>query len=170
MPCCHCHPHRHHPTVHHHHRPHRCSILHTMLGMAWWQGPVRHVGVAAWWWGPAHHVGVVGGWQWQGLAFHVGVAPWRGLCATGWQCWGLAFHVEVAPQQGLCVAGQRHGRPCMPCWDGVTAGLACGELASWVDLACSDGVAVVADLHVAKMEVARLACGEAEVAAGTCKA
>ena len=49
-------------------------------------------------------------------------------------------------------------------------GLAHGESASWVDLARSDGVAVVADLHVAKMEVARLACGEAEAAAGTCKA
>jgi len=32
------------------------------------------------------------------------------------------------------------------------------------------GVAVVADLHVAKMEAARLACGEAEAAAGTCEA
>ncbi len=58
----------------------------------------------------------------------------------------------------------------MPCWDGVTVGLARGESVSWVDLVCSDRVAVAADLHVAKMEVARLACGEAEVAAGTCKA
>src|SRR6266702_3618976 len=121
---------RRHPTVHHHHHPHRCSILHTMLGMAWWRGPVRRVGVAAWW-------------------------------------WGLAFHVGVAPRQGLCVAGRRRGGPCMPCWDGVTAGLACGKSASWVDLAHSDGVAVAADLHMAKMEAARLACGEAEAAAGT---
>jgi len=49
-------------------------------------------------------------------------------------------------------------------------GLAHGKLASWVDLACSDEVAVVVDLHVAKMEAARLACGEAEVAVGTCEA
>ncbi len=33
-------------------------------------------------------------------------------------------------------------------------GLARGELASWADLARSDGVAVAADLHVAKMEAA----------------
>ncbi len=58
----------------------------------------------------------------------------------------------------------------MLCWDGIMAGLACGESASWVDLACSDGVAVVVDLHVVKMEVARLVCSEAEVAVGTCKA
>ncbi len=58
----------------------------------------------------------------------------------------------------------------MLCWDGVTVGLACGELASWVDLAHSDGVAVAADLHVAKMEAARLACSEAEAAVGTCEA
>jgi len=50
------------------------------------------------------------------------------------------------------------------------AGLACGRSVSWVDLACSDGVAVAADLHMAKMEAARLACSEAEVGAGTCKA
>jgi len=50
------------------------------------------------------------------------------------------------------------------------AGLAHGESASWVDLAHSDGVAVVVDLHMVKMEAARLACGEAEVAAGTCEA
>ena len=68
------------------------------------------------------------------------------------------------------MAGQHRGRPCVPCWDGVTAGLARGESASWVDLARSDGVAVAADLHVAKMEAARLACGEAEAAAGTCEA
>ena len=52
----------------------------------------------------------------------------------------------------------------------VTAGLAHGELASWVDLACSDGVAVAADLHVTKMEAARLVCGEAEAAVETCEA
>ena len=110
---------------------------------------MRRVGIAAWWWwGPAHRVGIVGGWRWWGLAFHVGVAPWWGLCVAGWH----------------------HGGPCMPCWDGVTAGLARGESALWVDLARSDGVAVVADLHMAKMEAARLACGEAEAAAGTCKA
>ena len=57
----------------------------------------------------------------------------------------------------------------MPCWDGVTAGLARGESASWVDLACSEGVAVAVDLHVVKMEVVRLACSEAEAAVGTCK-
>ena len=34
------------------------------------------------------------------------------------------------------------------------AGLACGRLASWVDLVHSDRVAVVVDLHVVKMEVA----------------
>ncbi len=34
------------------------------------------------------------------------------------------------------------------------AGLAHGESALWADLACSDGVAVVVDLHVAKMEAA----------------
>ncbi len=106
------------------------------------------VGIAAWWWGPAHHVGIVGGWQWQGLAFCVGVVPWWGLCMVGW-----------------C-----RGRPCMPCWDGIMAGLAHGKLASWVDLVCSDGVMVAADLHMAKMEAARLACNEAEAAAGTCKA
>ncbi len=39
-----------------------------------------------------------------------------------------------------------------------------------MDLACSDRVAVVADLHMAKMEAARLAGSEAEVAVGTCKA
>ncbi len=44
----------------------------------------------------------------------------------------------------------------MLCWDDVTAGLAHGELVSWADLACSDGVVVAADLHVVKMEVARL--------------
>ncbi len=53
-------------------------------------------------------------------------------------------------------------------WDGITVGLACGKSALWVDLACSDGV--VADLHVVKMEAARLACSEAEVVAGTCEA
>ncbi len=58
----------------------------------------------------------------------------------------------------------------MLCWDGVTAGLARGKSVLWVDLVHSDGVAVAADLHVAKMEAARLACSEAEVAAGTCKA
>ena len=58
----------------------------------------------------------------------------------------------------------------MLCWDGITAGLACGESVLWVDLAHSNGVAVAADLHVAKMEVARLACGEAEVVAGICEA
>ncbi len=58
----------------------------------------------------------------------------------------------------------------MPCWDGITVGLACGKSASWVDLARSDGVAVVVDLHVAKMEAARLVCDEAEAAAGTCEA
>ncbi len=58
----------------------------------------------------------------------------------------------------------------MLCWDGVMAGLARGESASWVDLAHSDGVAVAVDLHVAKMEAARLACSEAEAAVGTCKA
>ncbi len=58
----------------------------------------------------------------------------------------------------------------MPCWDGITVGLARGKLASWVDLACSDRVAVAADLHMVKMEAARLACGEAEVAAETCEA
>ncbi len=58
----------------------------------------------------------------------------------------------------------------MLCWDGIMVGLARGELASWVDLAHSDGVAVVADLHMAKMEAARLACSEAEAAAGTCEA
>ena len=42
----------------------------------------------------------------------------------------------------------------MPCWDGVTAGLARDESASWADLARSDGVAVAADLHVAKIEAA----------------
>ncbi len=88
----------------------------------------------------------------------------------GWQCWGLAFHVEVVPWRGLCVAGWRHGGPCVLCWDGIMVGLAHGKLASWVDLACSDEVAVVVDLHVAKMEAARLACGEAEVAVGTCEA
>jgi len=50
------------------------------------------------------------------------------------------------------------------------AGLVCGGWASWVDLAHSDRVVVVADLHVAKMEAARLACGEAEVAVGTWEA
>ena len=89
---------------------------------------------------------------------------------VGWWCWGLAFCVEVVPQWGLCMVGRRYGGPCMPCWDDVTVGLACGELASWADLACSDGVAVVADLHVVKMEAARLACSEAEVVAGTCEA
>ncbi len=49
-------------------------------------------------------------------------------------------------------------------------GLACGKLALWVDLVHSDRVAVAVDLHVAKMEAARLACGEAEVAVRTCKA
>ncbi len=39
-----------------------------------------------------------------------------------------------------------------------------------MDLAHSYGVAVMADLHVAKMEAARLACDEAEVAVGTCEA
>ncbi len=58
----------------------------------------------------------------------------------------------------------------MLCWDGIMVGLAHGESASWVDLACSDRVAVAVDLHMAKMEAARLACGEAEAAAGTCKA
>ena len=33
-------------------------------------------------------------------------------------------------------------------------GLACGELALWADLACSDRVAVAVDFHVAKMEAA----------------
>jgi len=33
-------------------------------------------------------------------------------------------------------------------------GLACGKLASWADLACSDGVVVVVDLHVVKMGAA----------------
>ncbi len=115
-------------------------------------------------------VGIAGGWWWQGLAFCVGVAPWQGLCTMGWQCWGLAFHVEVVPRQGLCVVGWCRGGPCVLCWDGVIVGLARGKLASWVDLACSDGVAVVADLHVAKMEAARLACGEAEAVVGTCEA
>ncbi len=68
------------------------------------------------------------------------------------------------------MAGWHCGRPCVPCWDGIMVGLAHGELVSWVDLACSDRVAVVADLHVAKMEVARLACGEAEAGVGTCEA
>ena len=68
------------------------------------------------------------------------------------------------------VAGRRRGGPCVPCWDGVTAGLARGESALWVDLARSDGVAVAVDLHMAKMEAARLAGSEAEVAVGTCKA
>jgi len=131
---------------------------------------VQCVGIAAWWWGPAHCVGIVGGWWWQGLVFHVGVAPQRGLCTMGWQCWGLVFHVEVVPQWSLCMVGRHCGRPCVPCWDGVTVGLACGESVSWVDLAHSDRVAVVADLHVVKMEAARLVCGKAEVAAGTCKA
>jgi len=49
-------------------------------------------------------------------------------------------------------------------------GLAHGKLASWVDLVCSDRVVVVVDLDLAKMEAARLACHEAEVAVGTCKA
>ncbi len=109
---------------------------------------MRCVGIVAWWWGPARHVGVAGGWQW----------------------WGLAFCVGVAPQQGLCVAGQHHGEPCVPCWDGITVGLACGESASWVDLVHSDGVAVVVDLHMAKMEVARLVCSKAEAVVGTYKA
>ena len=52
------------------------------------------------------------------------------------------------------MVGWQHGRPCILCWDGVMAGLACGESASWADLACSDGVVVAADLHVAKMEAA----------------
>src|SRR6266702_6526582 len=120
-----------------------------MLGMVWWWGPVCHVGIAV-------------GWQQQGLVFHVGVAPQQGLCMAGWQCWGLAFHVEVVPQQGLCMAGWYHGGPCMPCWDGVMVVLACGKLALWADLVHSDGVVVAADLHVAKMEAARLACSKAE--------
>ncbi len=131
---------------------------------------MQHVGIAAWWWGPARRVGIAGGWRWWGLAFHVGVVPRWGLCVTGWRSWGLAFRVEVVPWQGLCVAGRRHGGPCVLYWDGVTAGLARGKLVSWVDLARSDGVVVAADLHVAKMEAARLACGEAEAAAGTCEA
>ncbi len=60
--------------------------------------------------------------------------------------------------------------PCILCWGGAMAGLVCGGWASWVDLAHSDRVVVVADLHVAKMEAARLACGEAEVAVGTWEA
>jgi len=40
--------------------------------------------------------------------------------------------------------------------------LACGKLALWADLVHSDGVVVAADLHVAKMEAARLACSKAE--------
>ncbi len=80
------------------------------------------------------------------------------------------FCVGVAPQQGLCVAGWRHGGPCVLCWDGITVGLACGKSASWVDLAHSDGVAVAVDLHMVKMEAARLTCGEAEVVVGTCEA
>jgi len=116
--------------------------------MVWWQGPVQCVGIVAWWWGPVCCVGIAGGWQW----------------------WGLAFHIGVAPQWGLCMVGQCHGGPCVPCWDGVTAGLAHGKLALWVDLACSDRVAVVADLHMIKMEVARLVCSEAEAVVGTCEA
>jgi len=46
----------------------------------------------------------------------------------------------------------------VPCWDGVTAGLARNESVSWVDLARSDGVEVVADLHVAKIEAATGLC------------
>ncbi len=42
----------------------------------------------------------------------------------------------------------------MPYWDGIMAGLVCGELASWADLAHSDGVVVAVDLHMAKMGVA----------------
>ncbi len=130
---------------------------------------MRRVGIAAWWWwGPAHRVGIAGGWRWRGLAFHVGVVPQRSLCMAGWQC--LAFCVEVAPQWGLCVVGQHRGGPCVLCWDGITAGLARGKSASWVDLVCSDGVAVAVDLHVVKMEAARLVCSEAEAVAGTCKA
>jgi len=58
----------------------------------------------------------------------------------------------------------------MPCWDGVTVGLAHGGLALWVDLVHSDRVAVVVDLHVVKIEVARLVCSEAEAVVGTCEA
>ena len=78
---------------------------------------------------------------------------------VGWWCWGLAFRVEVAPRRGLCVAGQHHGGPCVPCWDDITVGLACGKSVSWADLAHSDRVAVVVDLHVAKMEAATGLCG-----------
>ncbi len=80
------------------------------------------------------------------------------------------FRVGVAPQRGLYMVGRHCGGPCVPCWDGITAGLACGESASWVDLVHSDGVVVVVDLHMVKMEAARLACGEAEAAVGTCEA
>ncbi len=54
------------------------------------------------------------------------------------------------------MVGLAHGRPCMPCWDGIMAGLTCGELALWADLVCSDGVVVVVvvDWHVVKMEAA----------------
>ena len=42
----------------------------------------------------------------------------------------------------------------MLCWDGVTVGLARNESVLWADLVHSDGVEVVADLHVAKIEAA----------------
>ena len=144
------------------HCPHHCGCL------SWSQSCIP-----CWGWRGGRVLRAMLASQWVGsggLAFRVGVVPWQGLCMAGWQCWGLAFCVEVAPWQDLCVAGQHCGRPCMPCWDDVMVGLACGESVSWADLACSDGVVVVADLHVAKMEAARLVCSEAEVAAGTCKA
>ncbi len=60
---------------------------------------------------------------------------------------------------GLVHRGLALWWPCMPCWDSIMAGLACGELVLWVDLAHSDRVAVVVDLHVAKMEAAIGLCG-----------
>ncbi len=85
----------------------------------------------------------------DGGALH-SVLGWRQGRACVWRVGvmaGLACRVGMASRRGLHVASQRHG---------------------WI--LCSDGVAVAADLHMVKMEAARLACGEAEAAAGTCEA
>src|SRR6266702_1745766 len=116
-----CHPCRRHPTVYHHHCPHHCSILHTVLGMVWWWGPVRRVGgvlraVLA-----SREVGgggalcsVLGWHHGRACARRVGgvgvlrsVLRWRHSGACAWRVGivvGLACHVGMVSWWGLHVA------------------------------------------------------------------
>src|SRR6266702_97991 len=147
VPRCRCHPRCRHPTVHHRHLPTAAPFCIPCWG---WRGGGVLCDVLALWCGG----GVLrAGWATRevgGGAALSSVLGWRHGGACAWRVGvvaGLACHVGMASRWGLHVGSRRRG---------------------WILRAVT--VAVVADLHMAKTEAARLVCGEAEAAAGTCEA